>query len=96
MYEREEARYHVMTAMKQALSAARTRNGLIDEGNQIYLFDLGISGAQAQAEMFAYLNFENELIKKGQARTHEHTMQWLEACADKFLISSSKFRWISN
>jgi len=84
MYEREEARYHVMTAMKQALSSARPRGGLIDEGNQIYLFDLGISGAQAQAEMFAYLNFENELIKKGQAPTHEHTMQWLEACADKF------------
>ena len=91
MYEREEARYHVMTAMKQALSAARTRNGLIDEGNQIYLFDLGISGAQAQAEMFAYLNFENELIKKGQAPTHEHTMQWLEACADKFEKDPQKF-----
>ena len=39
MYEREEVRYHIMTAMKQALSAARTRNGVIDEGNHIYLFD---------------------------------------------------------
>ena len=91
MYEKEEARYHVMTAMKQALSAARTRNGMIDEGNQIYLFDLGISGAQAQAEVFAYLTFENELIKKGQAPTHEHTVQWLEACADKFQNDQQKF-----
>ena len=32
MYEREEVRYHIMTAMKQALSAERTRNGVIDEG----------------------------------------------------------------
>ena len=91
MYEREENRYHIMTAMKQALISARPRGGLIDEGNQIYVFDLGISGAQAQAEVFAYLNFENELIKKGQAPTHEHTVQWLEACADKFEKDPQKF-----
>ena len=91
MYEKEENRYHIMTAMKQALSSARTRNGVIDEGNQIYLFDLGISGAQAQAEVFAYLNLENELIKKGQAPIHEHTVQWLEACADKFEKDPQKF-----
>ena len=36
-YEREETRYHIMTCMKQALSAARSRNGMIDEGNLIYL-----------------------------------------------------------
>ena len=36
-YEREESRYHIMTCMKQALSAARSRNGMIDEGNLIYL-----------------------------------------------------------
>jgi len=91
MYEKEENRYHIMTAMKQALISARPRGGLIDEGNQIYMFDLGISGAQAQAEVFAYLNFENELIKKQQAPTHEHTMQWLEACADKFEKDPQKF-----
>ena len=91
MYEVEENRYHIMTAMKQALISARPRGGLIDEGNQIYVFDLGISGAQAQAEVYAYLNFENELIKKGQAPTHEHTMLWLEACADKFADDPKKF-----
>ena len=91
MYEREESRYHVMTAMKQALISSRPRGGIIDEGNQIYLFDLGISGAQAQAEVFAYLNLENELIKKGQAPIHEHTVQWLEACADKFEKDPQKF-----
>jgi hypothetical protein len=83
-YEREEARYHIMTCMKQALNAARSRNGMIDEGNLIYLFDLGINAAQAQAEVFAYLNMENQLISKGVAPTHEMTMKWLEACADKW------------
>jgi hypothetical protein len=57
---------------------------MIDEGNLIYLFDLGINAAQAQAEVFAYLNMENQLISNGQAPTHEMTMRWLEACADKW------------
>ena len=91
MYEREENRYHIMTAMKQALSSARPRGGIIDEGNMIYIFDLGISGAQAQAEVFAYLNTENELMKNGKAPTHEMTMRWLEACADKWEGDPQKF-----
>lgn len=90
-YEREEARYHIMTCMKQALNAARSRNGLIDEGNLIYLFDLGINAAQAQAEVFAYLHAENDLISKGMAPTHEMTMRWLEACADKWAEDPAKF-----
>ena len=90
-YEREESRYHIMTCMKQALSAARSRNGMIDEGNLIYLFDLGINAAQAQAEMFAYLGAENDMISKGQAPTHEMTMQWLSACADKWADDPSNF-----
>jgi hypothetical protein len=83
-YEKEESRYHIMTCMKQALNAARSRSGMIDEGNLIYLFDLGINAAQAQAEVFAYLNMENQLISNGNAPTHEMTMRWLEACADKW------------
>lgn len=90
-YEREEARYHIMTCMKQALNAARARGGVIDEGNMIYLFDLGISAAQAQAEVYAYLGMENDLIKKGKAPTHEMTVKWLEACADKWEKDPEKF-----
>ena len=90
-YEKEEARYHVMTCMKQALNAARARGGVIDEGNLIYLFDMGINSAQAQAEIYAYLEMENKLMKEGKAPTHEMTMQWLEACADKFSGESVKF-----
>jgi hypothetical protein len=90
-YELEESRYHIMTCMKQALNAARSRNGMIDEGNLIYLFDLGINAAQAQAEVYAYLNAENQLISNGQAPTHEMTMRWLEACADKWADDPAKF-----
>ena len=90
-YEKEESRYHIMTCMKQALNAARSRGGLIDEGNLIYLFDLGINAAQAQAEVFAYLNMENTLISQGNAPTHEMTMRWLEACADKWADDPAKF-----
>jgi hypothetical protein len=90
-YELNEARHHVMTAMKQALNAARTRGGVIDEGNHIYLFDMGINGAAAQAEVFAYLEMENDLMKNGIEPTHEMTIKWLEACADKFADSGKKF-----
>jgi len=90
-YEKEESRYHVMTCLKQALNAARARGGVIDEGNLIYLFDMGINSAQAQAEIYAYLEMENKLMKEGKAPTHEMTMQWLEACADKFSGESVKF-----
>jgi hypothetical protein len=90
-YEKEESSYHVMTCLKQALNAARARGGVIDEGNLIYLFDMGINSAQAQAEIYAYLEMENKLMKEGKAPTHEMTMQWLEACAEKFSGEAEKF-----
>jgi len=90
-YEKEEANYHVMTCMKQALNAARARGGVIDEGNLIYLFDMGINSAQAQAEIYAYLKMENDMMAEGKAPTHEMTMQWLEACAAKFSKDANKF-----
>ena len=83
-YELEEIKYHIMTCMKQALNSARPRNGVIDEGNMIYLFDLGINAAQAQLEVMGYLTWENELIKEGKAPEHSHTVKWLEGCADKW------------
>ena len=90
-YEKEESRYHVMTCMKQALNAARARGGIIDDGNLIYLFDMGINSAQAQAEVYAYLEMENKMMAEGKAPTHEMTMKWLEACADKFSSDAEKF-----
>ena len=90
-YEKEEANYHVMTCMKQALSAARAKGGVIDEGNLIYLFDIGINSGQAQAEVNAYLKMEQEILEAGREPTHEMTMQWLEACAVKFSKDANKF-----
>lgn len=90
-YELEEIKYHIMTAMKQALNAARSRNGMIDEGNLIYVFDLGINAAQAQAEVYAYLSWENEMMAKGIAPQHADTVRWLEACADKWAHCPAEF-----
>jgi len=83
--EREENKYHIMTAMKQALIAARSRGGIIDEGNHIYLFDMGINGAVAQKEISNYLAVEQDIINQGLEPTHSMTVKWLEACADKFI-----------
>jgi len=90
-YELEEIKYHIMTCMKQALNSARPRQGVIDEGNMIYLFDLGINAAQAQAEVFAYLEWENKIIQDGNAPEHHHTVQWLEACANKWAHCPADF-----
>lgn len=90
-YELEEIKYHIMTAMKQALNAARSRNGMIDEGNLIYVFDLGINAAQAQAEVYAYLSWENEMMAKGIAPQHADTVRWLESCADKWAHCPAEF-----
>lgn len=90
-YEADEARYHVMTAIKQALCAARSRGGVIDEGNQIYLFDLGLPAADVQVQVTAYLIEENRLIKEGKTPTHEMTMRWIEACADRWQHCAKAF-----
>ena len=90
-FEEDEKRYHVMTALKQALNAARPRGGLIDEGNSIYLFDIGVNVAHAQAEIFNYLKQEQEMIEQGIAPSHEMTMEWLERCADKFKDCGTRF-----
>ena len=90
-YELNESRHHIMTAMKQALCAARTRGGIIDEGNQIYLFDMGINGAVAQEEVSAYLKTEQDMLARGKEPTQELTMKWLEAFADKYADCGVKF-----
>jgi hypothetical protein len=90
-FEEDEKRYHVMTALKQALNSARPRGGIIDEGNSIYLFEIGINVAHAQSEILNYLQQERELIEKDIAPPHEMTMEWLENCANKFKECGKKF-----
>ena len=83
-YEKDQARYHIMTAFNQALTAARSRGGLIDEGNHIYLFQLGINGAVAQQEVTALLEAEQEALNNGMTPTHEGVVMWLNLVADRF------------
>lgn len=90
-YEADQARYHIMTAFNQALTAARSRGGLIDEGNHIYLMQLGINGAVAQAEVTALLEMEAELLSNGKAPTHDMIVNWLEALADRFMAAPEAY-----
>ena len=80
-----------MTAMKQALNAARSRGGQIDEGNLIYLFDMGINSAVAQKMIFEYLDKENQMIKNGKNPSHEMTLEWLNECVSVFQNNSKVF-----
>jgi len=90
-YELDERRHHVMTAFKQALIAARSRGGMIDEGNMIYFFDLGINGNVAQNEINYILNKELEEIKKGKEPSHKMLVEWLEECANKYEKNAVEF-----
>ena len=90
-YELDERRHHVMTAFKQALIAARSRGGIIDEGNMIYFFDLGINGHNAQNEINYILNKELEEIKKGKEPSHKMLINWLEECANKYEKNAIEF-----
>ena len=78
-YEQEEIKYHIGTAFSQALIAARSRNGVIDEGNHIYFHQIGINGAAAQAHISNYLGQENDLLKENKAPTHDMTLLWLNS-----------------
>lgn len=91
MYEADQARYHVIRAFSQALAAARARQGLIDEGNFIYLQDLGINGAAAQRELVAYLENEQQLLNEGKVPTFEMQHAWLMAIGDKFANEVTRY-----
>ena len=83
-YEAEEEKYHIMTAMSQALTAARSRQGWICEGNTIYIFQLGINCSAAQKAIFDYLKSEQDCYKKNKEPTARMSLDWLEECAEKW------------
>lgn len=62
-FELEEEKYHIMKSFEQAICAARSRGGLVDEGNHIYFTQLGINGALAQHYITLFLDKEQEIIK---------------------------------
>jgi len=90
-FEADEERYHIMKMFEQGLCAARSRQGVIDEGNHIYCYQIGISGTAAQMEVSVFLSAEGEMVKAGKMPTHEHTWKWMNEMADKYSGSAEKF-----
>ncbi len=84
-FELDESRYHVMKAFEQALCAARSRGGIVDEGNHIYFHQIGINGAVAQLEITEYFRKELSLMDSKKAPTHEMQTEWLKTMGDKYV-----------
>ena len=95
-FESEEEKYHIKTAFAQALTAARSRNGSIDEGNHIYFYQIGINGSAAQQAVFEYLGREGKLVSKGKQPHHEMITQFLEAMYQRFKGCSREYSDFKN
>lgn len=91
-FEKDEERYHIMTAFSQGLHAARSHNGIIDEGNHIYLYQIGISGTAAQVEVNNFLASEGKMVAEGELPSHQLAWDWLHKMADKYQGSAEKFQ----
>lgn len=91
-FENEEEKYHIMKAFDQGVTAARTRpDASIDEGNMIYLTQIGINGAHAQLRVTEYLQAEKQLLAQGKAPTHGAYLSFLDRCAQEFAGCSKQF-----
>jgi len=90
-FEKEEEEYHIKKAFEQGLNAARANGGRIDEGNQIYLTQLGINGTVAQTCVTGYLLLEQNLIKEGKEVDAELQWKFLDDMYKKFKGSAEKY-----
>jgi len=90
-FEEEEERYHIGKAFSQALCAARSRGGLIDEGNFIYFQQIGINGSTAQHYVTHYLREEHERLDTGVEMPHSMELNFLEHMMSKFKGCSKDF-----
>lgn len=90
-FEKEEEKYHIQKAFEQALVAARSRNGIIDEGNHIYLMQIGINGAIAQRFITDLLKSESDIISEGKIPSHKLILNFLEEMSDFFKGCSMKY-----
>jgi len=91
-FEKDEERYHIMKAFEQALCAARSRQGTIDEGNHIYFYQIGVNGTAAQVEVMKYLEQEGKEVAEGNSPTHDNTWQWLHRMSDKYSGCAQKLQ----
>lgn len=90
-FEKEEEEYHIKKAFEQGLNAARSNGGRIDEGNQIYLTQLGINGTVAMLEVIKYLEEEERSISNGIEINAQHQWDFLENMYQKFKGSAIKY-----
>jgi hypothetical protein len=90
-FEKEEEEYHIKKAFEQGLNAARSNGGRIDEGNQIYLTQLGINGTLAQKNVVGYLMWEENELKEGREITAEDQWRFLDDMYHKFKGSAKKY-----
>ena len=79
-FEEQEEEYHLKRALTQALTAARSRGGSIDEGNHIYLQQLGLN------KFFAR---EAAAFKTGEP-SYQLVLEWLDEMYQKFKGSAAK------
>jgi hypothetical protein len=82
-FEAEEEKYHIMKAFEQAYCAAVAGRGGFDEGNMIYVTQLGINGMAAQKDLIEYLALEDSLLKDNKEPTHKMFSMFLERMAEK-------------
>ena len=90
-FEKEEEEHHIKKAFEQGLNAARANGGRIDEGNQIYLTQLGINGTVGQKCVQGYLMVEEELLRQGDEITAKTQWKFLEEMYQKFKGSAIKY-----
>lgn len=83
-FEQEEERYHIITAFSQALDAARSNGGRIDQGNQIYFQQIGINGTSAQNEILSYFRREGEMLESGVEPSYEMQYNFLVSMGKKY------------
>lgn len=90
-FEAEEERYHIMKAFDQALCAARASGGRIDEGNHIYFYQIGISGASAFMDVTEFMRSEIAVMQTGNEPGHEMILEFLNRMAEKYRGCSRKY-----
>lgn len=90
-FEAEEEKYHIQKAFEQGLCAARTRGGIIDEGNHIYFMQIGINGSSAQIDVFQHLEQEGKILQEEGFVDHQMVLDFLEAMSKKYKGCSKKY-----
>lgn len=84
-FEDQEEFYHIATAFNQGLTAALARPDLsIDEGNLIYMNQIGIHPLAAKLELQGFLQVQQKMFAEGLAPDHSFVLRFLGDMANKY------------